>query len=139
MPVVAEHAERVRAQRLREAAPAPRAAHGHVLQPARLIPSASFSSVKIAFITRPGDLVAVPRDRPQGRCSSPGRGTRHEVALGLLAVAPVVAERLVVRVEDRPVWSSGRTGRSSRPSGSGCSGSDPVRKRRISNPYRIGT
>ena len=88
---------------------------------------------------------------PSPTTSSPSQATHHsEVSVSgpwnratksrllQLPVAPVVAERLVVGVPDRPVRSSGH-----RPEldagGEGCSGRAPVRYRRISNPNRIGT
>ena len=52
---------------------------------------------------RPRDLVAVPRDAPQRRVGLRMLEARPEVAVVGLAMAPVVAERLVVGVEDRPV------------------------------------
>ena len=56
---------------------------------------------------RPGDLVAVPGDAPQRRVGLRVLEARPEVAVVRLAMAPVVAEGLVVGVEDRPVLVRG--------------------------------
>ena len=69
----------------------------------RLIPSCAFSSGVDPVHDRPGDLVAVPGHAPQRRVGLRVLEARPEVAVVCLAVAPVVAEGLVVGVEDCPV------------------------------------
>ena len=68
----------------------------------RLTPRRSFSSGQIQFWTTPGDLVAGPGHDPQVGVEL-GPVVRLGVGvLGHLAMAPVVAEGLVLGLDDRP-------------------------------------
>ena len=88
----------------------------------RLTPSRSFSSGQIQFWTTPA--ISSPSQATTHRSvSSSGRAkVAVKSALGHLAMAPVVAERLVLGVEDARGAGRPSTGRISSPSGSGASG-----------------
>src|SRR5687768_138188 len=100
------------AQRLRRDGPAespasPRSTDADVLEP-----TAGHADRRILLGPDPvlddaGDLVAVPGHDPQVRGQLLAREGAIEVLVGLLARAPVVAERLDLRVEDRPMVAGG--------------------------------
>ena len=102
-PVVPQERERGRAQRLGDALASPRAPDRDVVEPAALDPEQLVLLGVDPVHDRPRDLVAVPRDAPQRGVGLRVLEARPEVALVRLAMAPVVAEGLVVGVEDRPV------------------------------------
>ena len=102
-PVVPEDRERGRAQRLGDALATPLTADRDVVEPAALDPELLVLLGVDPVHDRAGDLVAVPGHAPQRRVGLRVLEARPEVAVVRLAMAPVVAEGLVVGVEDRPV------------------------------------
>ena len=102
-PVVPQDRERGRAQRLGDALAPPLTADRDVVEPAALDPELLVLLGVDPVHDRSGDLVAVPGHAPQRRVGLRVLEARPEVAVVRLAMAPVVAEGLVVGVEDRPV------------------------------------
>ena len=86
----------------RQSAPTPRPADADVLEPATLDTEALVLLGPDPVLDDARDLVAVPGDDPQVRVELRPRERARERRLGHLAVTPVVAERLVLGLEDGP-------------------------------------
>ena len=136
-PRVAEAEEGRHDECPRQPASSPRPSNRDPFEPPSLHAELGVLLARDVCLNRSRDLRTGPRDPPERRVQCRLVEASSVVGLGESSVPRAVAERFIIRIEDRAECASG-TGRISMPAGIEMGFTPSSVERRMSNPCRLG-